>query len=129
MIIKEALIIKSLLETAYPNSYPKIEDGMFYMLIKDYNYERTLDAVKEIISTSKYPPSFAEIKENYDKLKYKNLEKIINEMYNVGYYRFGRDYEKTIKMIREGIVPNFIQEDIDEYLKNKNKVLEYKKGD
>lgn len=102
---------------------------MFYMLIKDYDYERTLDAVKEIIYTSKYPPSFAEIKENYDKLKYKNLEKIINDMYNVGYFRIDRDYERTIRMIRKGIVPDFIQIQIDEYLKNKNKVLEYKKGD
>ena len=61
---------------------------------------------------------------------------IIDKMYKDGYFREGiveldpqhemRNYEKSIKWIEEGIIPEFLKEDMRKYMQNDEIVIEHK---
>lgn len=63
---KEFLAISSVIKAAYPNQgiMPSKESlDVWYGMLKDLDYVPVRNAVQEIIATSKYAPSIAEIRE------------------------------------------------------------------
>ena len=125
-----------ILKTAYPYVFKDMKDeevekmvNLYQEMIGNYN-EETLELVsKEIIKSNKYMPSLSEIIDLCEKKKIHNRNKIIELMIKEGYFKSPLEIEKVYTWIEEGIIPNWLQEDIKKYyqlgLENKElKLLE-----
>lgn len=126
-----SLIIR--LKTAYPYYFKDLKEeetlGMYAMYeeeLSQYNEETLINAIKEIIRTSKYMPSLNEIIEQCEKSRVHQKNKIVDLMWQDGYFKKGaygelddsqayRNYNKTLKFIEEGIIPEWLREDMKKY--------------
>jgi hypothetical protein len=126
-----SLIIR--LKTAYPYYFRDLKEeetlGMYAMYeeeLSQYNEETLTNAIKEIIRTSKYMPSLNEIIEQCEKSRTHQANEIVEKMWKDGYFKksaYGeldesqayRNYNKTLKFIEEGIIPEWLREDMKKY--------------
>lgn len=126
-----SLIIR--LKTAYPYYFRDLKEeetlGMYAMYeeeLSQYNEETLTSVIKEIIRTSKYMPSLNEIIEQCEKSRVHQTNKIVELMWQDGYFKRGaygelddsqayRNYNKTLKFIEEGIIPDWLKQDMKEY--------------
>ena len=126
-----SLIIR--LKTAYPYYFRDLKEeetlGMYAMYeeeLSQYNEETLMSAIKEIIRTSKYMPSLNEIIEQCEKSRTHKANEIVEKMWKDGYFKKGaygeldetqayRNYNKTLKFIEEGIIPEWLREDMKKY--------------
>ena len=127
-----SLIIK--LKVAYPYYFKDLKEeetlGLYAMYeeeLSQYNEETLANAIKQIIRSSKYMPSLNEIVEMCDKCKAQQTNKIVELMWEDGYFKKGiygelldetqayRNYNKTLKFIEEGIIPEWLREDMKKY--------------
>ena len=126
-----SLIIR--LKTAYPYYFKDLKEeetlGMYAMYeeeLSQYNEETLINAIKEIIRTSKYMPSLNEIIEMCEKSRVHQTNEIVELMWKDGYFKKGaygelddsqayRNYNKTLKFIEEGIIPEWLKEDMKKY--------------
>lgn len=63
---QQFLVISSMIKAAYPNSMVMPDRNsmdFWFEMLKDLQYEACKNSVVEIVSTSKFPPSIAEIRE------------------------------------------------------------------
>ena len=99
---------------------------MYEEELSQYNEETLTSAIKEIIRTSKYMPSLNEIIEQCEKSRVHQTNKIVEKMWEDGYFKKGtygeldesqayRNYNKTLKFIEEGIIPEWLREDMKKY--------------
>ena len=121
------------LKTMYPYYFEKMDEMQIASLCKtyqeelsQYNEETLTSAIKEIIRTSKYMPSLNEIIEQCEKSRVHQTNKIVDLMWQDGYFKKGaygeldesqayRNYNKTLKFIEEGIIPEWLREDMKKY--------------
>lgn len=121
------------LKTMYPYYFEKMDEMQIASLCKtyqeelsQYNEETLTSAIKEIIRTSKYMPSLNEIIEQCEKSRVHQTNKIVELMWQDGYFKKGaygelddsqayRNYNKTLKFIEEGIIPEWLREDMKKY--------------
>jgi hypothetical protein len=104
---KEATQILAILKAGYPNSYKNITDddalgivNLWSMQFADMSPDIVFMALNKAISTSKYPPTVAEVKEKISSVHWEAYE-MINRHYNIkalgdeelAYYK--RIYEET----------------------------------
>lgn len=66
MTLKESLIIKKILETAYPTTYQKTDDSVFYAMICNFDFKKMQKCVYDFCSKNKFPPTFADLKSTYE---------------------------------------------------------------
>ena len=121
------------LKTMYPYYFEKMDEMQIASLCKtyqeelsQYNEETLTSAIKEIIRASKYMPSLNEIIEQCEKSRVHQTNKIVDLMWQDGYFKKGaygelddsqayRNYNKTLKFIEEGIIPEWLREDMKKY--------------
>ena len=121
------------LKTMYPYYFEKMDEMQIASLCKtyqeelsQYNEETLTSAIKEIIRTSKYMPSLNEIIEQCEKSRTHKANEIVELMWKDGYFKKGaygelddsqayRNYNKTLKFIEEGIIPDWLREDMKKY--------------
>ena len=138
------------LKVAYPYFFKDLEDEEFVVLTKmyqeqiiGYTPEIVLKAIDEIIRTSKFMPSIAEILDKCDSAAKTYSYDILEKMKNDGYFKRGaygelddthatRNYEKATMWLSKGIIPQWLLEDmmsygykkmLNERLLNKEQVL------
>lgn len=138
------------LKVAYPYFFKDLEDEEFVALTKmyqeqiiGYTPEIVLKAIDEIIRTSKFMPSIAEILDKCDSSAKTYSYDILEKMKNDGYFKRGaygelddthatRNYEKATMWLSKGIIPQRLLEDmmsygykkmLNERLLNKEQVL------
>lgn len=138
------------LKVAYPYFFKDLEDDEFIALTKmyqeqiiGYTPEIVLKAIDEIIRTSKFMPSIAEILDKCDSSAKNYSYDILEKMKNDGYFKRGaygelddthatRNYEKATMWLSKGIIPQRLLEDmmsygykkmLNERLLNKEQVL------
>ncbi len=112
---QQFLVISSTIKASYPNAIvmpDKAAMNVWYELLKDLDYEICKDSVIELISTSKFPPAIADIRERCS-TKTRSKIKTPGEAYEsvmVAISKFGRNepqkaYETmddiTIKAVRQ----------------------------
>ena len=105
------------LGTAYGKEYNKIECEQHYDFLKDYSYETFILAIKSIIRTSKFLPKITELLEECEKHKEQVKNDVIEFMKSQGYFKDIREYEKATLFMERGIVPEWLQNDINRYYK------------
>ena len=126
-----SLIIR--LKTAYPYYFRDLKEeetlGMYAMYeeeLSQYNEETLTSAIKEIIRNNKYMPSLSEIIEQCEKSRVHQTNKIVEKMWEDGYFKKGaygeldesqayKNYNKTLKFIEEGIIPEWLRNDMKKY--------------
>ena len=108
----------------------------WYELFKDIPVEVLNNAITSLVKESKYMPNINILLEKCSTVKNNFYLKIIERMYNDGYFRRGikeldpehenRNYDKTIRWIEKGIIPGFLKEDMKEYMYDDELVIENK---
>ena len=136
MKIDEFIKAVSYLGMAYGKEYSQAETMQMYEFLKEYNYQTMIEAVKSIIRTSKYVPKIADLIEACENCKSSTKIAVVKYMRDSGYFKlcdYGeitdehatRNYNKVMMWLERGVMPDWLQEDINYYyLKMKNKALE-----
>ena len=127
MRIEELVKGLNFLGLAYGKEYSQLECQQVYEFVKEYDYDTFIKATKDIIRTSKFIPKIADLIEMCDKFKEKEKLEVIDYMRSVGYFKYSaygevtdekasRNYSKALRFIELGVIPDWLQEDIDYYL-------------
>lgn len=127
MRIEELIKGLNFLGLAYGKEYSQLEVQQIYEFVKEYDYETFIKATKEIIRTSKFLPKIADLIETCDKFKGSANKEVIDYMREVGYFKYSpygevtdekasRNYCKALRFIELGVIPDWLQEDIDYYI-------------
>lgn len=116
-----------LLGMAYGKEFTQQECELYYEFLREYNYETFKIAIKSIIRTSKFIPKINEIIDACEKAKVQTRYEVIEYMNQMGYFKMPREYEKASSFMERGIVPEWLQNDINTYYKMMvNNRLEHK---
>lgn len=123
----EAIEIKRTIEGAYPK-FTEIKDSLFIILMGEYDYETMQVACVNLIKTRKFPPTIAEIIEEYKKTTVERRSLIIDKMRAAGYFTHQgvvceEEYRKSIVFVESGVIPPFLMKMIQQFLR-KNKEIE-----
>ena len=107
----------------------------WYDYFKDVSYSTLSNAIKEIVLESRYFPTISLLKDKCKEENKKYILSIIDQMKKCGYFKKGvkeltdshaqRSYEKTLMWLEEGKLPEFVENDIKEFI-NQNKQLNQK---
>lgn len=130
---KSISVIIAKLKIAYPYYFKDMNDEDFVMFTKmyqeqfsGYNPKILLYAIENIIRTSKFMPTIADIVEACDKGIVDYKFKILDVMRDAGYFKksnYGelddihanRNYEKAVNWLTRGIIPDWFMKDLKEY--------------
>lgn len=117
--MKQKELLKGLtyLGTAYGKEYTKLELEQHYDFLKDYSYETFKTAIKNIIRTSTFLPKINDLINACEAAKTTVKFEVLEYMNNVGYFKHPKEYEKATAFMEKGIVPEWLQNDINEYYK------------
>lgn len=105
------------LGTAFGKEYSQFECEQHYDFLKEYSYETFVTAIKNIIKTSKFAPKITELIEACESAKTKARFDVIEYMNTIGYFKSIKEYEKATNFMERGIVPSWLQEDINKHYK------------
>ncbi len=121
------------LRIAYPYYFKELSEEMLLGLIKMYQDQITgytpdvvLKAIDEIIRTSKFMPTIADILEKCDSQAKTYTFDILKIMQEDGYFKRGavgelddsqaiRNYEKATMWLGKGIIPDWLLKDMQKY--------------
>lgn len=121
------------LKIAYPYYFKDLNTeeltgliSMYQSNLSIYDYKTVLTIIDEIIKTSRFMPSMAEIIEKCEKHKAKQGNVILEKMLKDGYFKkseFGelsgeqeiRNYEKSLMWLENKLIPNWLLNDMKKY--------------
>lgn len=117
--MSEIELIKGLkfLGLAYGKEFDQSECQVYYDFLQDYSYDTFRQAVKSIIKKSKFLPKINELIDECDNFKHQIRYDVVEFMRQRGYFKAPEEYEKTTMWLTKGIVPAWLQEDINKYYK------------
>lgn len=132
--MKQEEFVKGLtyLGLAYGKEFTQLETQQMYDFLKEYNYDTFTKAVKNIIRSSKFIPKIADLIEECENCKSSVRVEVIDYMRESGYFKLGfirsngeqvilsdehaaRNYLKARTFLQRGIVPDWLQADMNEY--------------
>ena len=101
--------------------------SLWYEMFQDISVDVFNQAIKEISRENKFMPNANELFNKCSQLNKNNLLELINFMYDDGYFHRGverlsdeqarRNLDKTMMWLDKGIIPSFLKEDMQEYMK------------
>ena len=99
---------------------------IWYEIFKDVSIDDFNQAIKEISRESQYMPNANILLEKCSQINIRNISQIVQFMYEDGYFHRGverlsdehanRNFDKTMMWIEKGIIPSFLEDDINSYL-------------
>ena len=123
------------LNACYSKNMDQEQLESWFEYFSDVSYSTLNNAIKERVSESKYFPTISQLKDKCKEVNKKYIDSIIDKMKESGYFKKGveeltdshalRNYEKTLMWLDEGNLPEFVETDIKEFLKQ-NKQIEQK---
>lgn len=120
------------LKIAYPYYFKELKTeelagmiSLYREFLSEYNELTLNNAIKSIISKSKYMPSINELINECEALKKSKAVPILDTMLKDGYFKKGiyelevthatRNYEKALMWMEQGIIPDWLLEDMKKY--------------
>lgn len=103
---------------AFNKTFTKNELILHYDFLKEYDDEIFTKAVKNIIKKSKFLPKINELIEECEAVKKENKLNILETMKNDGYFKNEWEYEKVSKFLKSGIIPEWFNNDMNNYKKS-----------
>lgn len=123
-------LVVAKLKLAYPYYFKELEDYEFLGLVSmyqeeliDYNEMTINNAIKYIIRNNKYMPTIKELIDACELVKVNNKNSVIQSMINDGYFRDPREIEKAYHFLENGVIPNWLLEDMKKYGYDDSKAL------
>lgn len=123
------------LNACYSKNMDQEQLESWFEYFSDVSYSTLNNAIKEIVSESKYFPTISQLKDKCKEVNKKYIIAIIDRMKENGYFKKGveeltdshaqRSYEKTLMWLKDGKLPEFVENDIRDFLKQ-NKQIEQK---
>ena len=113
----ECTKVLTYLGTAFGKEFEQAEAEQYYDFLNEYSYETFKKAVKNIIKKSKFLPKISELIEECENCKETLKLDVIEFMLQKGYFKAISEYEKAVHFVQKGIVPSWLQEDINEHYK------------
>lgn len=110
----------SYLGVAIGKEYTQEECNVFYDFLKDYNYKIFVQAIKNRIKRSSFPPKINELIEECNLCNNNFKFEVIEFMKESGYFKTTSEYDKAMIFVKRGIVPEWLKQDINEYYKRMN---------
>ena len=99
---------------------------IWYEMFKDVSIDDFNQAIREISRKSQYMPNANILLEKCSQINIRNISQIVQFMYEDGYFHKGieelsdehanRNFDKTMMWIEKGIIPSFLEDDINNYL-------------
>ncbi len=118
---------------AYPYYFKDLKNeeligmiSMFQEELSGYNELTISNATKSIIRKNKFMPTLKEIIDECENVRTYKINVIIEKMKKAGYFKDPREIDKTYKFIEEGIIPDWLVEDMKKYGYEEEKSLGYK---
>lgn len=108
---------------AYGKEFDQQECQVYYEFLKEYSKDTFSKAVKNIIKKSKFLPKINELVEECENCKENAKIEIIEFMHKKGYFKCIKEYEKAVHFMTTGVVPKWLQEDINKYYKMMHKEM------
>lgn len=99
--------------------------SMFQEELSGYNELTISNATKSIIRKNKFMPTLKEIIDECENVRTYKINVIIEKMKKAGYFKDPREIDKTYKFIEEGIIPDWLIEDMKKYGYEEEKSLGY----
>lgn len=120
------MTIKQLIDGAYPIIKNNQDSDLSYVtILVEYDCYLMSLAVKEIIKTSTYPPTIANIVKMYEKVRKEHLMKIVDEMEKKGYFpdtpKGDCDYWTAVECAESGKISDRVMPYFLEYSARENK--------
>lgn len=117
--MKQEELVKGLtyLGMAYGKEYSKMECEQHYDFLKGYNYETFIVAIKNIIKTSTFLPKINDLITACENAKMTIKFDVLEYMKKVGYFKTSTEYEKAVVFMNRGVIPEWLQKDINKYYK------------
>ena len=101
--------------------------SLWYEMFQDVSVDVFNQAIKEISRENKFMPNANELFNKCSQLNKNNLLDLVKFMYDDGYFHHGverlsdeqasRNLDKTMMWLEKGIIPSFLKEDMQEYMK------------
>lgn len=117
---------------AYPYYFKDLKNeeligmiSMFQEELNGYNELTISNATKSIIRKNKFMPTLKEIIDECENVRTYKISVIIEKMKKAGYFKDPREIDKTYKFIEEGIIPDWLIEDMKKYGYEEEKSLGY----
>lgn len=124
---KEFSEIISLIQIAYNKQYSKEEIEVMYDLLENFEYNTLKIAIKRLITTSRYVPNVSQIISEYKQIKrdegYNKIMKA-RELRNI---KTNEELDKAMKWLDKGIVPDWLDKDLQEIPMSENELKELQK--
>ena len=126
MTQKEAMTIKQLIDGAYPIIKNNQDSDLSYVtILVEYDCYLMSLAVKEIIKTSTYPPTIANILDKYEKVRKDKLMTIVDDMNVKGVFpdtpKGDCDYWTAVECAESGKISDRVMPYFLEYSARENK--------
>lgn len=102
---------------AFNKTYTQEEIKQHYDFLKEYNDTTFTTAIKNIIKTSKFLPKITDLIEACESAKSVIRFDVLEYMNNAGYFKDPIEYQKASYFMERGIVPSWLQDDINNYYK------------
>ena len=124
MTIEECVKGLKYLSIAYgTQGYTEEEIKIYYDFLKIYSYEVYTISITDIVKKESFIPKINRIIEECEKNKDKIKYIVIEKMKEKGYFKNINEYEKTIKFIKDGTIPEWLKKDIKKYYEDKTILL------
>ena len=112
---KELVKGMTYLGIAVGKEYTDEECEVFYDFLKDFSYQTFIKAIKKRVKNSSFPPKINELIDECNLCKAETRFEIVDFMKQQGYFKSPVEYEKTLMFLKKGIVPAWLQNDINKY--------------
>lgn len=121
-----------ILSSCYHKDLSNDDFIIWYEMLKDIEAEVFKNTIIEICKEKQFMPTVHDILDKSKKVTNNYLLTIIDKMYKAGYFKKGvvelsdeqsnRNYDKTISWVEKGIIPQFLKDDINEFIKGNKKI-------
>ena len=115
-------VVIARLKIAYPYYFKELtmEElaglvSMYQEELSIYNEPTLMNAIKSIIRKNKFMPTLKEILDECELCKTTQKNIVIERMIKAGYFKDPKEIDKTYKFLEEGIIPNWLLEDMKKY--------------
>lgn len=115
-------VVITRLKIAYPYYFKELtmEElaglvSMYQEELSIYNEPTLMNAIKSIIRKNKFMPTLKEILDECELCKTSQKNIVIEKMIKAGYFKDSKEIDKTYKFMEEGIIPNWLLEDMKKY--------------
>lgn len=115
-------IVIARLKIAYPYYFKELtmEElaglvSMYQEELSIYNEPTLMNAIKSIIRKNKFMPTLKDILDECELCKTHQKNIVIEKMIKAGYFKDSKEIDKTYKFMEEGIIPNWLLEDMKKY--------------